>query len=218
MKIIMTVPLKQAHNDDTGILLQREWETGNQPFQSTRHLWFFFSTLLSCVVRFVFILLHVEHVWFYRAKVQQTGIVILSFQECLPYWTWIAKSKKYKRGLAKRKKLKLREDRDWDCSRSFVVSGDSKLEKEVSLHKQECWMWFLFKMPSNPVSIFMWWQDDVVLPEASEAKKSTVPRGVKKGQKTPESCAVNDNDRYTRSKPLSLLTRSTAELFFARVE
>jgi hypothetical protein len=64
----------------------------------------------------------------------------------------------------------------------------------------------------------MWWQDDVVLPEASEAKKSTVPRGVKKGQKTPESCAVNDNDRYTRSKPLSLLTRSTAELFFARVE
>jgi hypothetical protein len=40
------------------------------------------------------------------------------------------------------------------------------------------------------VSIFMWWQVDVVLPEASEAKKSTVPRGVKKGQKTQESCAV----------------------------
>jgi hypothetical protein len=40
------------------------------------------------------------------------------------------------------------------------------------------------------VSIFMWWQDDVVLPEASEAKKSTMPRSVRKGQKTQESCAV----------------------------
>jgi hypothetical protein len=50
----------------------------------------------------------------------------------------LQRSKKYKIGLTKRKKLKLREYRDCDCSRSFVVAGDSKLGKEVSLHKQEC--------------------------------------------------------------------------------
>jgi hypothetical protein len=70
----------------------------------------------------------------------------------------LQRSKKYKSGLTKRKKLKLREDWDWDCSRSFVVAGDSRI-----------------------------------------------------------ICRY-DNDRYTRSKPLSLLTRSTAELFFASVE
>jgi hypothetical protein len=70
----------------------------------------------------------------------------------------LQRSKKYKSGLTKRKKLKLREDWEWDCSRSFVVAGDSRI-----------------------------------------------------------ICRY-DNDRYTRSKPLSLLTRSTAELFFASVE
>jgi hypothetical protein len=57
-----------------------------------------------------------------------------------------------------------------------------------------------------------------VLREASEAKKSRVPRGVKKRGKRRENHVPYDKDRYTRSKPLSLLTRSTAELFFATVE
>ena len=40
----------------------------------------------------------------------------------------------------------------------------------------------------------------------------------KKGAKDARIMCRYDNDRYTRSKPLSLLTRSTAELFFASVE
>jgi hypothetical protein len=59
------------------------------------------------------------------------------------------------------------------------------LGKEVSLHKQECWI-FIFKCRA----IYSC-DGKTMLCYAKQAKKSRVPRGVKKkGQKTRESCAV----------------------------
>jgi hypothetical protein len=63
MKIIMMVLLKQAHNDNTCILLHASKEPEINHFSPRCTFDFSFSSILSCVVvRFVSILLHVEHI------------------------------------------------------------------------------------------------------------------------------------------------------------